>query len=263
MARSSFVIIGFGSQAKAWALNLRDSDVEVYIAMRKGSDSIKKVRELGFSTLLLGENQLKAFKNFALLIPDHKHELFLRDFGNEFTENSRILYAHGFSYCKGEFQSRHPHLRHLLLAPKSIASELRFYYESKGKLAAVISSEGSPSKNEDLLYLKEIALKLGINVGPFEATFLEETYADLFSEQTILCSLLPYGALKSYQKLVKKGISGEIAYIECWYELKLIAESMVKMGPVEFFKLISPNALFGGEKARKILFDDSYEKKNK
>ena len=43
--------------------------------------------------------------------------------------------------------------------------------------------------------------------------------------------------------------------MECWLEVKLIADAMVKMGPVEFFKLISPHALVGSEVAREKIFD--------
>ena len=88
-----------------------------------------------------------------------------------------------------------------------------------------------------------------------------ETKADLFSEQTILCSILPYSALHSFNKLIEKGINEETAYFECWHEIKLIAEAMVKMGPAKFFELISPNALVGSEIGRQTFFDKSFTNK--
>ena len=34
---------------------------------------------------------------------------------------------------------------------------------------------------------------------------------------------------------------------------------MVKLGPVAFFKLISPNALYGGEKGKNLLIDRPFQ----
>lgn len=44
-------VIGFGSQGHAHALNLRDSGVEVKVALREGSETRSRVEELGFEVL--------------------------------------------------------------------------------------------------------------------------------------------------------------------------------------------------------------------
>ena len=44
-------IIGFGNQAKAWALNLRDSNKEVHILVRKNGPSWNLANSMGFPTL--------------------------------------------------------------------------------------------------------------------------------------------------------------------------------------------------------------------
>jgi ketol-acid reductoisomerase len=139
------------------------------------------------------------------------------------------------------------------LAPKAIASELRFRFESKDGLGAVYQSE-----NEALI--KSIAQDLGIT-HLTKTSAKNETLADLFSEQTILCSLLPYGALESFNHLVENGIEPEVAYFECWFEVKLIVDTMIKMGPEKFFEMISPNALIGSEIGRTLFFDEAFKKK--
>ncbi|OUR98591.1 hypothetical protein A9Q84_04030 [Halobacteriovorax marinus] len=259
----NIVIIGYGSQAKAWALNLRDSGYEVTIALRKNSASFELAKKKGFSTIELESSDLQEHSTFALLTPDHTHKLTLKENQSFFPERANIIYAHGYSYTAFDFKTHYPEFNHLLLAPKAIASEVRFQFENDGKLGAAYSLEDiTAEKKRDLFELiKSVATGIGITAGPYETTFLEETNADLFSEQSLLCSLLPYGALHSYNKLREKGVKREIAYLECWLEVKLIADAMVKMGPVEFFKLISPNALIGGEKAREMLFDKDYHNK--
>lgn len=252
------VIVGFGSQAKAWALNLKDSGANVYIALRETSPSIKEAKDLNLKTIILGP-QLRDFSNFVILTPDHTHDQILNENKQFIGNGSKIILAHGFSYVKNSFKEKYPAWTFLMLAPKAIASEVRFQYETKGKLGAVISTEGSNDPESDSRLLKELATAIGITAGPFETTFKDETYADLFSEQSILCSLIPYGALHSYNKLRAKGISKEMAYLECWYEVKLITDALIKLGPLKFFNLISPNALIGGEKAKRAIFSSNYE----
>jgi len=256
------IIIGFGSQAKAWALNFRDSKRELKIALRENSPSIALAQKMGFETTLLSQLSAEKANTFILLTPDHTHHETLELLDQQLSAGANLVYAHGYSYSANNFKEKFPKFNHLLLAPKAIASELRFQYESAGKLGAAFSVENiEDNQNQAKELIFSLAKDIGITAGPYPTTFLEETNADLFSEQTLLCSLLPYGALHAYNELRKRGVSHEIAYLECWLEVKLIADAMVKMGPEEFFQLISPNALLGGEKAQKILFDESYHHK--
>ncbi|HCB57339.1 MAG TPA: ketol-acid reductoisomerase, partial [Arthrobacter bacterium] len=48
-------IVGYGSQGHAHALNLRDSGVEVVIALKEGSKSIAKAEEAGFKALSVAD----------------------------------------------------------------------------------------------------------------------------------------------------------------------------------------------------------------
>ncbi len=255
------VIIGFGSQAKAWALNLKDSGANVYIALRESSPSIKEAKDLGLKTIILGPDLLD-FNIFAVLTPDSTHEKILNEYKEFINKDSKIILAHGFSFVKNSFQEVYPNWNFLMLAPKAIASEVRFQFETKGKLGGVFSVESSNNKEFDTLLLKELARAIGITAGPYETTFKNEAFADLYSEQSILCSLIPYGALHSFKKLREKGISKEMAYLECWYEVKLITDALIKLGPSKFFNLISPNALIGGEKAKNLFFNKEFEAVN-
>jgi ketol-acid reductoisomerase len=154
-----------------------------------------------------------------------------------------------------------PKIQHVLYAPKSIGSELRRQFELKGKLGAVYSLEhfkGDSTQFEE--WLLKLAHAMGINMGPYKTTFKNETQADLYSEQGLLCSLVPYAAGEMFSHLVETGIEPELAYFECWHELKLIVNAMVDKGPEGFFDLISPNALIGAEKGYHRLFTPDFHK---
>lgn len=254
-------IIGFGNQAKSWALNLKDSNFPVRVALKPQSPSIEAAIKLGFNVVEIGTKEFYEDSAFAVLTPDQTHNEFMTSHGHLFTEGSTILYAHGFSLLKHNFEKRFPHLQHVLYAPKSIGSELRRQFELKGKLGAVYSLEhfkGDSTHFEK--WLMKLANAMGINMGPYKTSFKNETQADLYSEQGLLCSLIPYAAGEMFEHLIETGIEPELAYFECWHELKLIINAMVDKGPEGFFDLISPNALIGAEKGYHRLFTPEFNK---
>ena len=257
----TFFIVGLGSQAKAWALNLRDSGYQVTIGLRAQSPSIELAHKLGFEALDLTESffaklaQVSGPKWVALLIPDHEIPHFFHQYQSHFKGDESFLLAHGASYQL--IRQKYPAAKIGLLAPKAIASELRFRFETKGALGAVIA-QGSLNA-QDFQLLPRLCLDLGINAGPFEVTIADETNADLFSEQALLCGLLPYAFRASFELLRAKGIPEELAFMECWVEGQLIANTLCEKGPQAFFELISPNALIGAHKAQSLLIDQNFK----
>ena len=254
MKKKEFGIIGFGNQAKAWALNLRDSGYEVTIYLRPDSPSHQLVTELGFPTSNF-ENFASSF--VALLTPDETHFRILEQLAH--ISNLTILYAHGHSLYYDQLAEKFPHFEHILCAPKAIASELRFQYQTNGSIGGVYSLEKTRDHNLET-WLLDFAKDLGLNVF-YPASIADETKADLFSEQSLLCSVLPYASLNSFNKLREKGISKEVAFFETWYEVKLIADTLIQVGPQKFFEMISPNALIGSEIGKELLFDENYKNK--
>ncbi len=252
-------IIGFGNQAKSWALNLKDSGFPVRVALRPDSPSYDAAVRLGLDVTEIGSPEFYGDGAYALLTPDLAHNEFLVSQAHQFTPGTLILYAHGFSLLANDFHGRYPHLQHVLFAPKSIGSELRRQFVLKGKLGAVFSLEHYQGTKADTeAWLRELARALGINLGPFATTFEHETRADLYSEQGLLCSLVPYAAGEMFSHLVETGVEPELAFFECWHELKLIVDAMVDKGPEGFFDLISPNALVGSEKGYDRLVTDDF-----
>lgn len=249
-------IIGYGNQARAWALNLRDSGAEVKIGLRDNSKSHELAKADGFSTFDF-TSQAISTKLCALLTPDDTHLEILTKLPKTKT---LIIFAHGFSLVAENLKEKFPDFEFALLAPKAIASELRFRYETKQSLAAFYSLEFCDQVFEK--DIKNLAAIIGLN-NLYETSFSEETQADLFSEQTLLCSVLPYTINLAFKTLVEKGYNRELAFYECFVEAKLIIDTILKVGPESFFDFISPNALVGSEKGRKLLLDEKFEEKLK
>lgn len=267
MNDKKILLVGLGNQGKAWALNLRDSKVSLWVfrrCRREEEDNPQQVQFLKDNHIssITSDNQsaLREISIVLLLCPDHLHSSFFKDYGDLFAPGTFFIYAHGFSVMANHLPEQYPQFQHLLLAPKAIASAVRFQYESKGKLAAVSSSEFANDQAMAEEVLRELAQALGVTTI-FERSFREETNADLLSEQSLLCSLIPIGAMHCFETLKKRGVSNEVAYIESWHEVKLIADAMIKFGPTHFFELISPNAFYGGLKASEKFFDKQFQKK--
>lgn len=244
------LIVGFGNQAKAWAKNLRDRNWDITIFLRLSSSHRELVKKDQF--LLAGKDDLRSFRHMALLIPDDQISSFLASNHSYISPKAKLIYAHGVSLLENSLDNKFPDFSHLLLAPKSIASELRNRFLSEKGVGGLYSTEYSLEEEIDKLWLFELAKDLGIKSGPFASTFKEETQADLFSEQSLLCGLLPFAANSAFKFMLQKGISKEAAFLETWHELKLIVDAMVESGPENFFSMISPNALLGSMKGKKI-----------
>ncbi len=254
-AWSHLTIIGLGSQGLSWAKNLRDSGYQCNCFLRPSSSSEKVAKDFGL-------NQVQDFKKtnaLLLLIPDHAHLSFLKTHEDIIPTGMPIIYAHGASVVEHDMVESFPQWNHLLLAPKAIASELREAYLENMGLGAVYSVEAiSKDKNEMRSNILGLAKDLGITAGPYEVTFEQEARADLLSEQTLLCGLIPYAAKNCFDLLIKEGIPPELAYLEAWHEVKLIGNAMSQRGPKGLFELISPHALVGAQIASKSLFDKEY-----
>ena len=149
-----------------------------------------------------------------------------------------------------QVQHKFKRFKHLLLAPKAVAGEMRELYIQGKPIPGAFSVQFSKNDEEDLLIL---AKDLGMTSTIVKTNFEEETICDLFSEQSVLCSVLPFALEKSFSQLTRNGVSPEMAYLECCFEAKLILTTILKKGFSEFFNIVSPNALIGGSKAMKML----------
>lgn len=256
MKTPAITIVGFGSQAKAWALNFKDSNAKINIALKSSSKNHQLAQSLGFATIDLESEDLKKSDTLILLIPDDQHFEFFKTYHQNISPETLIIYAHGFSLAKYKLDQIYSSFRHALLAPKAIASEVRFQFETKGKIGAAFYAPDSETKNQ----LENIAKLVGFN-ALYNSNYDEETKADLFSEQSLLCSILPYVSLEAFKVLRKNGISKEVAFMECFLELGSISKAIVSLGPEAFFNMISPNALIGAYKGKNLLVDDSFKKK--
>jgi ketol-acid reductoisomerase len=237
-------IIGYGSQGRAHARNLRDSGHEVAVGARPGGGSEKRAKADGFAPVTPAE-AVKGASLVALLSPDMTHRsAYAEAIGPNLAPGAALLVAHGFSVHYGEIDPRRD-VDVILVAPKGPGDLVRREYEiGRGVpcLFAVNQDATGKARDKALAYAAGIG---GTKGGAIETTFAEETETDLFGEQAVLCGGATELVVAGFQTLVEAGYKPEIAYFECLHELKLIVDLMYEGGIARMLHFVSETAKYG------------------
>jgi len=237
-------IIGYGSQGHAHAQNLRESGCQVIVAEAGGSQGWKKAKEAGFRVLSAAEVAKEA-DIIVMLSPDQLHrEIYYGSIEKGLAPGNILMFAHGFNIHYGQIIPP-PDIDVSMIAPKCPGHMLRqLYTEEKGPPAIVAVHQDVSGKAKDiaLAYAKGIGCS---RAGVIETTFAEETETDLFGEQTVLCGGVSALVKAAFETLVEAGYQPEIAYFECFHELKLIVDLMYQGGLGYMRRSVSDTAEYG------------------
>jgi len=221
-------ILGYGSQGRAHALNLKDSGFDVVVGVRKGGDSWKKAKKDGLA-VATPVDAAKDADLVALLVPDLAQEALYNDVEKSLKKNAVLLFAHGFNIHFKQIKPRKD-LDVVLIAPKGPGGLVRRQYqEGRGVpcLIAVAQDSTGKAHAKALGYAHGIG---GTRGGVLDTTFAEETETDLFGEQAVLCGGTAALVKAGFETLIEAGYQPEIAYFECLHELKLIVDLMYRGG---------------------------------
>lgn len=260
LSKYKIAILGYGSQGRAQALNLRDSGTTPLIGLPSSSKSRKAATEDGF-TITTPERALRRGDIIAVLIPDHKHkELFDRLGKLRILSGKALIFAHGFSVAFGLVKPPSD-CDVILIAPHGPGLRLRQNYLNGESFTAFRGIENDYS-GKALQIARAYAAAIGCpEANLFPSTFKEEAVGDIFGEQAVLCGGL-VGLMESgFDTLVKKGHSQDSAYLECIYQLDLLIDLVKRFGPAGMFDRISKTAAFGSLKRKEFLFDSGFRRK--
>jgi ketol-acid reductoisomerase len=237
-------VIGYGSQGRAHALNLKNSGCDVIVGVREGGPSARKAAADGLEVASI-RNAASAARVIAVLTPDMTHEeLFEKEIALGLDDGDAVLFAHGFTVLYGRVRAPQ-NVDVIMVAPKGPGDLVRREYEhGRGVpcLFAVHQDASGGAKDKALAYT---ALIGGASAGAIETTFREETETDLFGEQAVLCGGATELVAAGYETLVDAGYQPEIAYYECLHELKLIVDLLYEGGFAKMHEFVSETAKYG------------------
>ena len=248
-------IIGYGSQGRAHAMNLKDSGCEVIVGLRDGSPTAAKARADGLTVMPVAE-AAKAASLVALLTPDMSHEtIFASEIAPNLEPGDAVLVAHGFTVLYERIQPA-AGIDVILVAPKGPGDLVRREYERGAGvpcLFAVRQDATGEARERALAYASLIG---GTTAGAIETSFREETETDLFGEQAVLCGGATELVAAGFETLVNAGYQPEIAYYECLHELKLIVDLLYE-GGMEYMRYsVSDTAEYGDYSRGPRVIDD-------
>ena len=226
-------IVGYGSQAHAHALNLRDSGCDVVVALYEGSKSWKKAEAAGLTVMTTAE-AAKVADMIMILINDEKQA---------------AMY--------------HKDIDVVMIAPKGPGHTVRSQYlEGKGvpDLVAVYQDASGKAQDYALAYAAGIG---GARAGILKTTFREETETDLFGEQCVLCGGVTALMKAGFDTLVEAGYQPENAYFECIHEMKLIVDLIFAHGFAGMRYSISNTAEYGDYEIGQRLITEETKKEMK
>ena len=236
-------ILGYGSQGRAHALNLKDSGHDVVMGLRPAGGSWAKAEADGL-TVQEPAAAAKGAAIVAFLTPDLTQADLYADIVDNLDQGAAILFAHGFNIHYKQVEPR-ADLDVILIAPKGPGGLVRRQYEEGHGvpcLVAVAQDRSGDALKLALAYAQGIG---GARAGVIETTFAEETETDLFGEQAVLCGGATELVVAGFETLVKAGYQPEVAYYECMHELKLIVDLLHEGGLKKMHEFISETAAYG------------------
>ena len=237
-------VIGYGSQGRAHALNLRDSGVKVSIGLRPGGPTEARARADGFHVVTPAEAVADA-DLVAVLTPDMvQPRLYVEVIAPHMRSGACLLFAHGFNVHYGQIKPRRD-IDVILVAPKGPGALVRREYEIGRGVPSVYAVQQDPSGHAEALALAYCAGIGGTRANAIATTFKEETETDLFGEQAVLCGGATKLVLAGWETLVEAGYQPEIAYYECLHELKLIVDLLYEGVLTRMHQFISETAQYG------------------
>lgn len=262
LENKTIIIIGYGNQGRAQALNLRDSGLTVLVGNRD-DDYKQRAEKDGFQTFSIRE-AVKQGDILFLLLPDEViPNIFTETIKPELKPSAVVVFASGYTVAFGLL---HPpeNIDVLLIAPRMIGAGVReCFLTGEGFFSFIaIHNDASGEAKEILLALCKA---LGtLKKGAIELTFKQEAVLDLFNEQAF-GPLFGRVLLSSIFTLVDAGYPVEAVLVEMFLsgEMEYLFTKFQKFGLVNQVNLHSHTSQYGAMTRAVRFLDLPLKKKQK
>ncbi len=239
------LIIGYGSQGRAHAMNLKDSGAKnLRVALREGSSTAKKVEADGLEVMTVSEGAAWADLMMMATPDELQADIYKNEIADNIRDGAAIAFAHGLNVHFGLIEPKSS-VDVLMVAPKGPGHTVRGEYQKGGGVPCLIAIHQDASGNAQDLGLSYACGVGGGRSGIIETNFKEECETDLFGEQAVLCGGVVELIRAGFETLVEAGYAPEMAYFECLHEVKLIVDLIYEGGIANMNSSISNTAEWG------------------
>jgi ketol-acid reductoisomerase len=229
LKNEKIVVLGYGVQGPAQALNLRDNGINVIIGQIEGDEYWQKAIHDGFipgKTLFPIEEAAKQGTIIKMLLSDAGQVAVWPKLKNCLKDGAALYFSHGFAIVYKEQTGIIPpkNVDVILVAPKGSGRSVRLNF-----LAGAGINSSYAIEQDYTGRAKERTLAIGIAIGSgylFPTTFKKEVYSDLTGERGVLMGCLAGVMEAQYNVLRKNGHSPSEAFNETVEEL---TQSLIRL----------------------------------
>ena len=239
-------VVGYGNQGRSWALNLRDSGMDVRVCVR--ADATRdRARADGFET---GEVSDAARADVAcLLVPDDA----IAGLGLERPDDGLTVVASGYTLA---FERFAPAGDIGLVAPRMLGPEVRRCYEEGAGFITAVGVHADVSGNALARTLAVAHAIGGLREGAIEMTAKQEAVLDLAVEQ-VLSPALTHVSASFMAAMLEQGVPVEAVVSELYLsgEVERTYRLLREEGFAAQLEHHSPASQYG-QLSRRGQFDD-------
>jgi len=141
------LIIGYGSQGRAHAMNLKDSGAKnLRVALRAGSSTAKKVEADGLEVMTVSEGAAWADLMMMATPDELQADIYRNEIADNIRDGAAIAFAHGLNVHFGLIEPKSS-VDVLMVAPKGPGHTVRGEYQKGGGVPCLIAIHQDASGN--------------------------------------------------------------------------------------------------------------------
>lgn len=213
----TIALLGYGTQGRGQALNIRDNGLNIIIGLREGGPSWKLAQEDGWvpgKTLFPIAEAAKRGNVVMYLLSDAGQKQEWATVKPHLTKGKTLFFSHGFSVVYKEDTGVVPpkDIDVILVAPKGSGTTVRrLYQQGRGINASVAVFQDVSGQAHERANALGVALGAGYM---YETTFEKEVYSDLTGERGVLMGAIAGIFQAQYDVLRANGHSPSEAFNE-------------------------------------------------